>query len=109
MTLANTNTKTGPDKILLDVTAMLIDQDPEDLLDKLCEQVGNELISYRRLKNKELPVMVKHELKAIYHKRMAIEEEILKNCKESSKELFKYAGYAIVIGFAVLYFLSRIF
>lgn len=109
MTLSYTNTKTGPDKNLLDATATLIDKDPEDLLDELCEQVGNDLISYRRLKDKELPVMVKHKLRAIYHKRLEIEEEIQRNCMESSKELFKYACYAIVVVSIVMYFLSLVF
>ncbi len=110
MALINTNIiEDGPDKNLLDATALLGAEDPEDLLDELCEQVGNDPISYGRLKDKELPAMVKHRLRALYHQRIVTEEEIQRKCKESSKELIKYAGYAIVIGLAVLYFLSLLF
>lgn len=102
----NNNIKTGPDKNLLDATALLVGEDPEDLLDELCEQVGNDLIDYRRLKDKALPIMVKHQLRALYHKRMAVEEEIQEQCKKDSKKILTYAGYGIAIGLVVMYFLS---
>ncbi len=95
------------DNEFLQITANLLNKNPEWLLEDICKKVGQKITYRQVVEGEKFPAAVRNEIRNIYNERMAIEIKIAEDCMEQSKkEFLKIVPYMILVVVAVLAILS---